>query len=98
LEAARLGPDIRSARVALPKGLKRGKRAPTVRVDGRKKKAGRARRSVKPKLGDGARRVKIVWKRLRRTKRKLKRTAVVPVTMVDERGKRTALKVRVPRG
>jgi hypothetical protein len=97
LEAARRGPDIESARVALPKGLKRGRRAPTVRVDGHKAKAGRTRRAVKPKLGDGARRVKIVWKRLR-AKRKLKRTVVVPVTMVDERGKRTALRVRAPRG
>jgi hypothetical protein len=97
LEAARRGPDIRSARVALPKGLKRGRRAASVRVDGRKTKPGRARRAVKPKLGDGARRVKVVWKRLR-AKRKLKRTVVVPVTMVDERGKRFALRVRVPRG
>jgi hypothetical protein len=98
LEAARRGPDIQSARVTLPKGLKRGRRAPAVRVDGRKAKVGRARRAVKPKLGNGARRVKIVWKGLRRAKRQLKRTVVVPVTMVDERGKRTALRVRVGRG
>jgi hypothetical protein len=52
---------------------------------------------VKPKLGDGARRVKIVWKGLK-PRRKLPRTVTVPVTMVDERGKRFALKVRVPRG
>jgi hypothetical protein len=97
LEAARRGPDIQSARLAQPKGLKRGRRAPSVRVDGRKTKAGRARRAVKPKLGDGARRVKIVWKLLR-AKRKLKRTLVVPVTMVDERGKRNALRLRVRRG
>ena len=97
LEAARRGPDIKAARLGLPKGLKRGRRAPVVRVDGRKTRPGRARRAVKPKLGDGARRVKIVWKLLR-AKRKLKRTVVVPVAMVDERGKRFALRMRVPRG
>jgi hypothetical protein len=96
LQAARRGPDIRSARVALPKSLRRGRRPPRVHVDGRRLKAGRPRRAVKPKLGDGARRVRVVWKRLP-AKRKLKRTLVVPVTMVDERGKRFALKVRVRR-
>jgi hypothetical protein len=97
LQAARRGPDIKSARVALPKGLKQGRRAPRVHVDGRRLKAGRPRRAVKPKLTGGARRVKVVWKRLR-AKRKLKRNVTVPVTMVDERGKRFALRVRVPRG
>jgi hypothetical protein len=96
LEAARRGPDIGSARVALPKSLRRGRRAPRVLVDGRRLKAGRPRRAVKPKLGDGARRVKIVWKGLR-AKRRLKRRVAVPVTMVDERGKRFALKVKATR-
>src|ERR687892_1203419 len=51
LEPARGGPDIKAARVGLPKGLKRGRRAPVVRVDGRKTRPGRVRRAVKPKLG-----------------------------------------------
>jgi hypothetical protein len=97
LEAARRGPALKSARVTLPKGLRRGRRAPSVRVDGRKVKAGRPRKAVKPKLRGGARRVRIVWRGLR-AKRKLKRTVVVPVTMMDKRGKRFALKVRVRRG
>jgi hypothetical protein len=96
LLAARRGPDLRSAKLGLPKSLKRGRRAPRVHVDGRKVRVRRARRAVKPKLGDGARRVKIVWKGLR-ARRKVKRTVVVPLTMVDERDKRFASKERVLR-
>ncbi|MGH2798803.1 MAG: hypothetical protein ACRDM0_14270, partial [Thermoleophilaceae bacterium] len=97
LEAARRGPDIRSAKLGLPKPLKRGRRTPRVHVDGRRVRVRRARRAVKPKLGGGARRVKIVWRGLR-ARRKVRRTVVVPLTMVDDRGKRFTPKVRVPRG
>jgi hypothetical protein len=97
LQAARRGPDIRSAKVGLPKSLKRGRRTPRIHVDGDRQRIRRPRRAVKPRLGDGARRVKIVWKGLR-PRRKVKRRVVVPVTMVDERGKRFALKLRVLRG
>jgi hypothetical protein len=97
LEAARHGPELRSARLALPKSLRRGRRAPRVHVDGERSRMRRPRRAVKPKLGDGARRVKIVWKGLR-ARRKVRRTVVVPVTLVDKRGKRFALRVRVLRG
>jgi hypothetical protein len=96
LLAARRGPDLRSAKLGLPKSLKRGRRAPRVHVDGRKVRVRRARRAVKPKLGDGARRVKIVWKGLR-ARRKVKRTVLVPLTTVDERGKRFTSKERVLR-
>jgi hypothetical protein len=97
LQAARRGPDITSAKVALPKALKKGRRAPRVHVDGARQRIRRPRRAVRPKVGDGARRVKIVWKGLK-PRRKLKQTVIVPVTMVDERGKSFPLKVRVPRG
>ncbi|MGH2823308.1 MAG: hypothetical protein ACRDLY_09875 [Thermoleophilaceae bacterium] len=97
LEAARRGPDIRSAKLGLPKPLKRGRRTPRVHVDGRRVRVRRARRAVKPKLGGGARRVKIVWRGLR-ARRKVRRTVVVPLTMVDDRGKRFTPKVRVARG
>jgi hypothetical protein len=96
LQAARRGPDLRSARLGLPKSLKRGRRAPRVHVDGRRLRVRRARRAVKPKLGDGARRVKVVWKGLR-ARRKVKRAVLVPLTMVDERGKRFTSKERVLR-
>ena len=99
LTAARRGPDITSARVTLPKPLRRGKRPPRVHVDGSKTPAGRPKRAVKPRLGDGARRVKIVWRGLKvKRGKKLRRTVPVPVRMVDERGKTFALRLRVPRG
>jgi hypothetical protein len=94
--AARRGPDIRAARVTLPKGVVRGKRRPRIHVDGKRQRIRRPRKAVRPKLGDGARRAKIVWPGLR-AKRKLRRTVVVPVTMVDERGKRFRLRLRVRR-
>ncbi|MEA2333032.1 MAG: hypothetical protein QOH58_3170 [Thermoleophilaceae bacterium] len=95
LQAARVGPDIKRARVALPKRLRAGRSAPSIRVNGKAMKTKRARGAIRPKLGKGARRVKIVWRGLRRTKGKLPRTVVVPVTMTDTRGKRTRLRVRV---
>jgi hypothetical protein len=97
LQAARRGPDIRSAKVTLPRRLKKGRRAPRVHVDGARRRIRRPRRALRPKMGDGARRVKIVWKGLK-PRRKLKKTVLVRVSMVDERGKRFPLKVRVPRG
>jgi hypothetical protein len=99
MRAARRGPDITRASLRLPKGLKRGQRRPRIVVDGDRTEAGRAGRAVKPKLGDGARRIRITWSGLKRAKGgKLPRRIVVPVAMRDERGKRTALKLRVVRG
>jgi hypothetical protein len=65
-------------------------------VDGKRLRARSSRRAIRSKLGDGARRVKIVWRGLR-AKGKLPRRVIVPVTMRDERGKRTTLRVRVRR-
>jgi hypothetical protein len=62
-------------------------------------KAGRARKAISPQLSGGARRIKVVWKGLKRVRhRKLGRTVVVPVTMKDSRGKQTTLRLRVRRG
>lgn len=99
LTAARRGPDLTSARVGLPKALKRGRRAPRLVIDGKKAKAGRPRKAIRPKLGAGARRIKVVWKGLKRAKgkRKLARTLVVPITMTDKRGKVTTPRLRVRR-
>lgn len=70
-----------------------------VHVDGKRVKAGKPRRAVRPRLGAEARRIKIVWTGLRRAKgKKLGRTVVVPVTISDARGKSTTLRVRVRRG
>jgi hypothetical protein len=96
LQAPRRGPDITAARLSLPKGLRRGRVRPRVHVDGRRLRTRAARRSVRPKVGDGARRIKIVWRGLR-AKRKLPRKVTVPVSMADARGKRITLRLRVRR-
>ncbi|HEV3377192.1 MAG TPA: hypothetical protein VG126_07915 [Thermoleophilaceae bacterium] len=96
LQAARRGADLTSAKLGVPKSLKRGRRAPRVHVDGRRLRMRRPRRAVAPTLGDGARRVKMVWPGLR-ARGKVKRIVVVPLTMVDERGKTISSKVRVLR-
>jgi hypothetical protein len=70
-----------------------------VLIDGKVLKGVRARKAISPKLSGGARRIKVVWKGLKRVKhRKLGRTLVVPVTMTDSRGKQTTLRLRVRRG
>jgi hypothetical protein len=94
LTAARRGPDLTRARIALPKQLKRGRYAPRLSIDGKKAKAGHPRRALSRKLR-GARRVKLVWKGLTRVKGKKLRRVVVPIVMKDKRGKTTRLRVRV---
>jgi hypothetical protein len=99
LKAARRGPDMTAARVTLPKALRRGKRRPRLVIDGKRVKSGRPKRAVNPKLGKGARRIKIVWTGLKRAKgKKVRRTLVVPVALTDARGKQTTLRLRVRRG
>jgi hypothetical protein len=99
LKAARRGPDITAAQVKLPKVLRRGAKRPRLVVDGKRIKSPRAKRAVGPKLGKGARQVKIVWAGLKRAKgKKVRRRLVVPVTMTDARGKKTTLRLRVRRG
>jgi hypothetical protein len=98
LTAARRGPDLTRARIALPKQLKRGRYAPRLSIDGKKAKAGHPRRALSRKLRGGARRVKLVWKGLTRIKGKKLRRVVVPIVMKDTRGKTTRLRVRVHPG
>ncbi|MEA2400158.1 MAG: hypothetical protein QOK00_561 [Thermoleophilaceae bacterium] len=99
LTAARRGPDMTRARLSLPKGLRPGRTAPRVVIDGKRVKFRRVPKAINQKLPKGARRVKIVWKGLKRAKgKKVARTLVVPVKMTDERGKTTSLRLRVKRG
>jgi hypothetical protein len=96
LTAARRGPDLTGARLTLPKSLRAGKLRARVTVDGKRKRVGKSKRALAPKLSGHARRVKIVWKGLVRTHgHKLRRTVTIPVKLKDTRGKRTPLKVRV---
>ena len=98
LRAARNGPGITAAKLTLPKGLVRGKRPPRIHAGGRRTAGKTTRRSLslKPSAGS-ARRVKIVWRRLV-AKKRLRKVVTVPLSLVDERGKTTKLRVRVPRG
>jgi hypothetical protein len=96
LTAARRGPDLTSAKLALPKSLRGGKKRPRVTIDGTRRRAAKAKRTLAPKLGGKARRVRIVWKGLVRTRgHKVKKTLTIPVTLTDTRGKKTTLKLRV---
>jgi hypothetical protein len=96
LTAARRGPALTAARLSLPKALRAGTRRARLSIDGKHVKAGRSKRALKPKLGRSARRIRIVWSGLKRTKgHKVRRTLTVPVTLKDTRGKKTTLKVRV---
>ena len=99
LTAARRGPNLTKAKVSLPKALRRGRWAPRLLIDGKKVKAGHPRRAISPHPAGGARRIKVVWTGLRRAKgKKLRRTVVVPIAMMDARGKATTLRLRVKRG
>jgi hypothetical protein len=96
LTAARRGPALTAARLSLPKALRSGKRRPRLLIDGKRARAGRAKRTLKPKLGAGARRIKIVWSGLKRTKgHRVRHTLTLPLTLRDTRGKKTTLKIHV---
>jgi hypothetical protein len=96
LTAARRGPNLTAARLALPKSLRAGKTRARIRIDGKLAKSPKVRRALAPRLRGGARRVRISWKGLVRTRgHKLRRTITIPVKLKDKRGKRTTLKLRV---
>ena len=98
LRSARRGPGITSATLTLPRGLVRGKRRPRIHAGGRLIAGKSTRRSMSLKAPAGsARRVKIVWRRLV-AKKRLRQVVRVPLTLTDERGKKTRLRVRAPRG
>lgn len=96
LQAARRGPDITSIRVTLPKQLRRGTRPASLRVDGQKARLKGAPRSLKLNTGSGARRVRVLWRGLAKRGRKLPGKLALRVRMMDERGKLTSLRLRVP--
>jgi hypothetical protein len=96
LTAARRGPALTAAKLSLPKALRAGTRRARLSIDGKHVKTGRSKRVLKPRLGGSARRIRVVWSGLLRTKgHKVRRKLTVPVTLKDTRGKKTTLKVRV---
>ncbi len=94
LKAARAGPGITSFGLRLPKTLSRGKVRPFVLADGTSARPRTRRRLVSMPFAREVRSATIAWRALR-TGRRLRRTAVVRLTMTDARGHTTALTKRV---
>jgi hypothetical protein len=94
LKAARGGPGITSFALKLPKTLRRGKARPVVRADGRRLRPRTRRRLVSAPFPGEARAATVRWRGLR-TGRRLRRTALIRLTMIDSRGKKTAVTQRV---
>ena len=96
MTAARQGPALTAARLVLPKSLRTGKSRPRLLIDGRKVAGGKVRRALNPKLGSGVRRIKVVWKGLRRSRgKRIGKKLTIPVRLKDTRGKTTTLKLHV---
>jgi hypothetical protein len=94
LTASPEGPGMTSFAIKLPKTLSRGKRRPAVVADGLRARPLSRRRLVSMPFPGEARKATVTWRGLR-AGRRLKRIAVVRVTMTDGRGHTTVLKKRV---
>jgi hypothetical protein len=95
MRAAREGPGLTSFGLKLPRTLSRGQRRPVVRADGRRMRPLSRRRLATMPFPGEVRSAKLVWRGLR-TGRRLRRTAVVRLTMTDARDVTTRLKQRLP--
>jgi hypothetical protein len=94
MRAARVGPGITGFTIKLPKTLARGRVRPFVLADGRRMRpVTRRRRASMPFKGE-VRAATLVWRGLR-AGRRLRRFAVVRLSMRDARGHTTSLKQRV---
>ena len=96
LRAAREGPGITSFGLRLPKTLSRGKARPFVLADGRRMRPLSRRRLASMPFPGDVRSATVVWRGLR-AGRRLRRTAVVRLTMTDERGKHDHAEATRPR-
>ena len=95
LSAAREGPAITSATLSLPKGLRRGKVRPRVKMGASRVRPLVSRRRLSlPFPGEGVRAATLVWPGLK-AGRRLKRTARVRLALTDAREKTTTLRLRV---
>jgi len=94
LTAAAKGPGITSFGIRLPKSMSRGSTRPLVVADGRRARPRARRRLVSMRLSGEARRATVTWRGLHASRR-LRRVAIVRVTMTDARGHKTLLKKRV---
>jgi hypothetical protein len=95
MKAAREGPGLKSFALRLPKTLSRGRVRPFVLADGRRMKPLSRKRLATMPFPAEVRGATLVWRGLR-TGRRLRRTAVVKLSMTDGRNVTTTLKPRVP--
>jgi hypothetical protein len=94
LRARRVGPGITQFALRLPKTLSRGKARPFVVADGRQGRPVTRKRLATMPFPNEVRTATVIWRGLRTGKR-LRRTAVVSVTMKDSREVTTKVKKRV---
>ena len=93
MRAARVGPGITRFSLRLPKTLARGKARPVVFADGARLKPRTTKRRASLSFRE-ARTVTLAWRGLK-TGRRLKKTAVIGLTMTDGRPHVTSLKQKV---
>jgi len=94
LRATRVGPGITQFGLRLPKTLSRGKARPFVLAEGRRGRPATRKRLATMPFPNAVRSATVVWRGLR-TGRRLRRTAVVTLTMRDTRDATTKVKKRV---
>jgi hypothetical protein len=94
LRATRVGPGITQFALRLPKTLSRGRTRPFVLADGRRSRPVTRKRLATMPFPNEVRSATLVWRGLR-TGRRLRRTAVLRLTMKDTRDHTTSVKKRV---
>ena len=94
LRATRVGPGITQFGLRLPKTLSRGKARPFVLAEGSRGRPVTGKRLARMSFAKEVRSATIVWRGLR-TGRRLRKTAVLKVTMKDTRDATTTVKKRV---
>jgi hypothetical protein len=94
LRATRVGPGMTKFKLKLPKTLSRGKLRPIVRADGRRMRARSRKRMASLTLPGEVRSATVVWRGLK-TGRRLRRRAVIRLSITDARPHTTAIKKRV---
>ena len=94
LRATRVGPGITQFQLRLPKTLSRGKARPLVLFNGSRGRPVTRKRLATMPFPSEVRSATVVWRGLR-TGRRLRRTAVISVTMKDTRDATTTVKKKV---
>jgi hypothetical protein len=94
LRATRVGPGMTRFKLKLPKTLRRGKVRPFVLADGRSMRPVSRRRMASMRFPGEVRSATLVWRGLK-TGRRLRRYAVLRLSITDTRDHTTAIKKRV---